>query len=148
MNGHPITAVMAGTPHRYPMLLVDRLQSLTPGRQGQAVKAISANEAHAEAADESCGLPFSLVVDALGQLAIVVLSAGSQEQAARWYLGAIDSMEFGRPLWPGDLVRMEALVQRSFRGTSRVSVRASVGEESVAGGVMVLSTGAGGEAGR
>jgi len=138
---HPIAAVLAGTPHRHPMLLLDRIESLEPGRRGAAVKAVTADEVQSEAAPEG-GLAPTLLVDALGQLAIVVLDAAGGAARSVWYLGSVEAMEFPESTRPGDVVRMEAVVQRTFRGSSRVRVRARVGDREVARGVMVLSTGA------
>jgi len=142
MSGHPIAAVLAGTPHRHPMLLVDRIEAVDPGRSGTAIKAVSAGEAQREDASAD-GLSPTLLVDALGQLAIVVLAAAGGNEKGVWYLGAVEQMEFGEPARAGDVVRMEAAVRRTFRGSSRVSVSARVDGRPVAQGFMVLSTGAG-----
>lgn len=131
---------MAGTPHRHPMLLLDRIESLEPGRRGTAFKAVTAGEVQSEGAPEE-GLAPTLLVDALGQLAIVVLDSAGAARSV-WYLGSVEAMEFPEPTRPGDVVRMEAVVQRTFRGSSRVNVSARVGDRDVARGVMVLSTGA------
>lgn len=137
MSAHPTAAVRAGTPHRYPMLLLDAIDSLAAGR-GRARKAVSAGE-HGGA------LAFAptLLVDALGQLAIAVLRAGGGGVHDVWYLGSIEDMRLGTPARAGDVVHMEAVVQRSFRGSARVRVRADVDARTVAEGVMVLSTGGG-----
>jgi 3-hydroxyacyl-[acyl-carrier-protein] dehydratase len=140
---HPSERLTAGTPHRHPMQLVDRLDTLVARRHGTAWKAVSGGETHAggEAAED--GLSPALLVDALGQLAIVVLSAEAEQAHSVFYLGAIDAMEFGAPAQAGDLVRLEASVERTFRGSSRVSVNARVGQRQIARGSMVLASGAG-----
>ena len=139
MSAHPIAAVLAGTPHRHPMLLLDAIESLEPGSRGTARKAVTAGE-HGGAA--LSGFAPTLLVDALGQLAIAVLQAAGGSEHVVWYLGSIEGMEFGAPARAGDVVRMQAAVQRSFRGSTRVSVVAHVAERRIARGFMVLSTGA------
>ena len=143
MKNHPLAAVMAGVPHRYPMLLLDRLVRVTPMRHGSAMKAVSGGEAHREGAvaGSNPGLPPSLIVDALGQLAIIVLAAGSAPLPSVWYLGAIESMTFTSPALPGQVLLMEATVQKTFRTSSKVAVRVSAHGNTVAEGVMVLSRG-------
>lgn len=145
MSGHPIAAVLAGTPHRHPMLLVDRILSMDPGRRATALKAVSAGELQ-QAGDGEAGLAPTLLVDALGQLAIAVLRAAGSGAEEVWYLGSVDGMEFDAPARAGDVLLLEADVQRTFRGSSRVGVRAQVDERTVARGFMVLSTGAQGRA--
>jgi 3-hydroxyacyl-[acyl-carrier-protein] dehydratase len=122
---------MATVPHRYPMLLVDRLESIVPEHSGSALKAITAGAAQ--------GLPPTLIVDALGQLAIMVMNAGASRPPSRWLLGAIEGMVFPHRVSPGDLLRMEAWVRKSWRQSIRVAVRASVEGRTAAEGVLVLT---------
>jgi 3-hydroxymyristoyl/3-hydroxydecanoyl-(acyl carrier protein) dehydratase len=143
VSRHPSEGLGA-IPHRYPRRLVDRLEALIPGRQGTAWKAISAGEAHGDGDLGLDGLSPALLVDALGQLAIVILADDPPETHTVFYLASIEAMEFGTPAEPGDLVCLEASVLRTFRGSSRVSVSARVGARCIAKGTMVLSTGAGG----
>jgi 3-hydroxyacyl-[acyl-carrier-protein] dehydratase len=139
VSAHPIAAVLAGTPHRHPMLLLDAIDSLQPGCRGTARKAVTSGE-HAGVGAQ--GFAPTLLVDALGQLAIAVLRAGGGGAHDVWYLGSIEEMAFGAPARAGDVIRMEASVQRSFRGSTRVSVLARVDGLPIAQGFMVLSTGA------
>jgi 3-hydroxyacyl-[acyl-carrier-protein] dehydratase len=139
-GAHPIHAVLAGTPHRPPMLLLDRLETLEPGRRGTARKAVTAAEPYCASAEPGDCAP-TLLVDALGQLAIAVLGGTQAAAHAVWYLGSVEDMQFGAPARAGDVLQLEALVQRSFRGSSRVLVSARVEGRLVAQGHMVLSTG-------
>ena len=139
MSVHPIAAVLAGTPHRHPMLLLDAIESMEPGRRGRARKAVTTGP-HGTAGGPA--FASTLLVDALGQLAIAVLRVGGAGVHEVWYLGSIEGMEFGAPARPGDVIHLEAAVQRSFRGSARVSVLARVDDLPIAQGFMVLSTGA------
>jgi 3-hydroxyacyl-[acyl-carrier-protein] dehydratase len=142
VTAHPSEALRAGTPHRHPLLLLDRLERVEPGRSGTAVKAVSANEVPIGAADGGAGsgLPRSLVVDALGQLAIVVLAqAGEGARPSVYYLAGIEGMELDRPPRPGDLLRLTAAVEKTWGRTSRVRVRGEVDGRPVAEGTMVLA---------
>jgi 3-hydroxyacyl-[acyl-carrier-protein] dehydratase len=138
-----MAAVLRATPHRFPMLLIDRIDELTPRRHGLAVKAVSVNEfqAHGAPPGDRPLLPPTFIVDALGQLAIGVLSAGPEDRAAVWYLAAIEGVRFDTPASPGDLLRLEATVQRRWGSVSRVAVRATIEGKTVAEGVLLLSTG-------
>lgn len=147
--GHPLAPILAATPHRHPMLLIDRLEAVVPGRHGSALKAVSANEMHFVAAGPAAGMPPTLLVDALGQLAIVVLAPPASEGGPAtpppvYYLADIEGMEFDRPPQPGDLLRMEATVRKTWGGTSRVQVRGEVAGRRVAAGTLILARGGGG----
>jgi 3-hydroxyacyl-[acyl-carrier-protein] dehydratase len=137
---HPSAEAAASTPHRHPLLLLDRLERVDPGRSGAAVKAVSANEVPVGAVEGGPGLPRSLVVDALGQLAIVVLARAVEgAPPAVYYLAGIERMELDRPPRAGDLLRMEAAVEKTWGRTSRVHVRGEVEGRAVAEGTMVLA---------
>jgi 3-hydroxyacyl-[acyl-carrier-protein] dehydratase len=150
---HPMKAVLRATPHRFPMLLIDRIDEMTPRRHGIALKAISVNEfqAHGAPPGDRPPLPGTFIVDALGQLAIGVLSAGttkdaedreeSEDRPTVWYLAAIEDMRFEMAASPGDLLRLEATVQRQFGSVSKLAVRATIEGKTVAEGVLLLSTG-------
>ena len=143
---HPLRRILDGTPHRHPMLLLDRLVTIEPGRRGRATKAVSLNETHAEGGQLE-GLPVGLVVDALGQLAIVVLAAQQGETPRVHYLAALEEIAFGAAPEAGRQLVMEVDVLRTWRGTSRVAIRASVDADVRVEGVMVLSTGQAGAPG-
>jgi 3-hydroxyacyl-[acyl-carrier-protein] dehydratase len=140
---HPMVTVLRATPHRYPMLLIDRIDELIPRRHGIAVKAVSVNEfqAHGAPPGDRPLLPPTFVVDALGQLAIGVLSAGSKDRPAVWYLAAIEGMRFDVLATPGDLLRFEATVVRQWATVTKVAVLATIDGTTVAEGVLVLSSG-------
>lgn len=146
MSPHPGAALAAAVPHRHPLLLVDRLDRLAPGRDGSAWKAVSANEALAEEAGAR-GLSEALLVDALGQLAITVLASAAPDTSNHdaapaprvYYLAEIEHMEFAGRARPGDLLRMQATVGRVWGRVSRVDVRADVEGRRVAAGTLVLS---------
>jgi 3-hydroxyacyl-[acyl-carrier-protein] dehydratase len=128
---HPTGPVMAAVPHRHPMLLLDRVLERVPGQRGLAMKAVSANEVQG-------GRSRTLIVDALGQLAILVLAPADAPPAV-YYLAEITGVEFDRPPAPGDVLTLEATVQKTWGRTSRVRVRADVDGRTVATGTLVLS---------
>jgi 3-hydroxyacyl-[acyl-carrier-protein] dehydratase len=144
----PMKAVLRATPHRFPMLLIDRIDEMTPRRHGVALKAVSVNEfqAHGAPPGDRPPLPGTFIVDALGQLAIGVLSAGNTEDTEDrprvWYLAAIEGVRFEMAASPGDLLRLEATVQRQWGSVSKLAVRATIEGKTVAEGVLLLSTGA------
>lgn len=111
-----IQRVMAALPHRYPMLLVDRVESLVADRRIVALKAVSINEPFF--AGHFPGRPIMpgvLIVEALAQAAgvLAVESLGLAGTGKLVYFMAIDGAKFRKPVEPGVLLRLEvAFVQK------------------------------------
>jgi 3-hydroxyacyl-[acyl-carrier-protein] dehydratase len=105
-----IKRVMAALPHRYPMLLVDRVEELVVDKSIVAIKAVSINE------DFFNGhfpgrpiMPGVLIVEALAQAAgvLAVESLGLAGSGKLVYFMAIDGAKFRTPVEPGVLLRLE-----------------------------------------
>ncbi|NMO18793.1 hydroxymyristoyl-ACP dehydratase [Pyxidicoccus fallax] len=139
MSDHPMALIYGGTPHRFPMLLVDSVEELSEGL-GRALKQVSANEVLLERfGDAPPTLPSCLLVDALGQVAILLLRERDGGAASVWYLGGIEAMTFHTAIPAGSVLRMEARVLKRWRTTARIEVKAWIGAVPVADGFMVLS---------
>jgi len=105
-----IRAVMAALPHRYPMLLVDRVEELIPGERIVAIKAVTINEPFF--AGHFPGRPIMpgvLIVEALAQAAgvLAVESLQLSGSGKLVYFMAIESAKFRAPVEPGVLLRLE-----------------------------------------
>jgi 3-hydroxyacyl-[acyl-carrier-protein] dehydratase len=105
-----IKRVMAALPHRYPMLLVDRVEELIVDKSIAAIKAVTINE------DFFNGhfpgrpiMPGVLIVEALAQAAgiLAVESLGLAGSGKLVYFMAIDGAKFRQPVEPGVLLRLE-----------------------------------------
>ncbi len=139
MRDDAFKRIQDGTPHRFPMLLIDSVERPSPGT-GRATKQVSANEVLFERfGDAPPALPSCLLVDALGQVAITLLKGPDGEAPAVWYLGGLDAMSFHTPIPAGSVVRMEANILKRWRTTARVEVKAWLETGPAADGVMVLS---------
>jgi 3-hydroxyacyl-[acyl-carrier-protein] dehydratase len=105
-----IKRVMAALPHRYPMLLVDRVESLDPDTGIVAIKAVSMNEEFFQGHFPGRPImPGVLQVEALAQAA-GVLAVESLDLAGSGklvYFMSIDNVKFRKPVEPGVLLRLE-----------------------------------------
>ena len=111
-----IRGVMAALPHRFPMLLVDRVEELVVDERIVAIKAVTINEPFF--AGHFPGRPIMpgvLIVEALAQAAgiLAVESLGLAGSGKLVYFMAIEAAKFRSPVEPGCLLRLEvAFVQK------------------------------------
>lgn len=121
-----IAGIMRFLPHRYPFLLIDRVESFESGRQVVALKNVTCNEPFFNGHWPGRPvMPGVLILEALAQAAgVLVAQTESRNQEAM--LVAIDEARIRRPVVPGDQLRLEAEVLRSkmrlveVRGIARV----------------------------
>lgn len=105
-----IRRVLAALPHRYPMLLVDRVEELIPDRSIAAIKAVTINEPFFQGHFPGRPImPGVLIVEALAQAAgvLAVESLGLAGSGKLVYFMAIDEAKFRVPVEPGVLLRLE-----------------------------------------
>jgi len=105
-----IRRVMAALPHRYPMLLVDRVESLDPEKGIVAIKAVSINEEFFQGHFPGRPImPGVLQVEALAQAAgvLAVEALGLAGSGKLVYFMSIDNVKFRKPVEPGVLLRLE-----------------------------------------
>src|ERR1044072_9145103 len=114
-----IKRVMAALPHRYPMLLVDRVESLDPEKGIVAIKAVTINEEFFQGHFPGRPImPGVLQVEALAQAAgvLAVESLGLAGSGKLVYFMSIDGVKFRKPVEPGVLLRLEVeFVQKRTR---------------------------------
>ena len=117
--GFDIPRILAALPHRYPMLLVDRVAEIIPGESIRAIKAVTFNEGFFQGHFPGRPImPGVLQIEALAQaagiLAVETLDlAGSGKLV---YFMAIEEAKFRAPVEPGCLLQLEAgFVQQRAR---------------------------------
>ncbi|MEP9360498.1 3-hydroxyacyl-ACP dehydratase FabZ [Sphingomonas sp. KR3-1] len=114
-----IKRVMAALPHRYPMLLVDRVEELVPNQRIAAIKAVSMNEEFFQGHFPGRPImPGVLQVEALAQAAgvLAVESLGLAGSGKLVYFMSIDGVKFRKPVEPGVLLRLEVeFIQKRSR---------------------------------
>ena len=104
-----ITEIQATLPHRYPFLLVDRIQELEVGRRVVGIKNVTVNEPFFEGHfPQRPIMPGVLIIEAMAQVG-GVLAFKSAPPAGRpvVYLTGVDKAKFRKPVIPGDQLRFE-----------------------------------------
>lgn len=124
-------------PHRYPMLLVDRMVELEDGARGVGLKNVTANEWFFEGHfPGNRVMPGVLIVEALAQVAAVTLLRDVDQAGKIPMFGGIEKMRFRRPVTPGDQLRLSFTLERMRGPVGRGAVEASVDGAVVAEGVI------------
>ena len=127
-----VRAVMAALPHRYPMLLVDRVESLVPDERISAIKAVTINEGFFQGHFPGRPImPGVLIVEALAQAAgvLAVQSLGLAGSGKLVYFMAIDGAKFRQPVEPGVLLRLEVDFVQKRTSVCKFAGRAFVGDK-------------------
>jgi 3-hydroxyacyl-[acyl-carrier-protein] dehydratase len=135
--GHPldIGRVMAAIPHRYPMLLVDRVAEFVPDRSIVAIKAVSINEPFFQGHFPGRPImPGVLIVEALAQAAgvLAVESLGLAGMGKLVYFMAIEGARFRKPVEPGVLLHLEAEFVQKRAKVCKFAGRAKIDGQVVA----------------
>ncbi|WP_157177676.1 3-hydroxyacyl-ACP dehydratase FabZ [Sphingomonas prati] len=124
-----IRQVMAALPHRYPMLLVDRVASLVPGKSIRAIKAVTINEPFFQGHFPGRPImPGVLIIEAMAQAAgvLAVKSLGLEGTGKLVYFMAIDDAKFRVPVEPGVLMTLEVEFTQMRKSASKFAGRALV----------------------
>ncbi|GLK80911.1 3-hydroxyacyl-ACP dehydratase FabZ [Methylopila turkensis] len=124
-----IHTIMAYLPHRYPFLLVDRIEEIDGDRSGVGIKNVTFNEPHFQGHfPQSPVMPGVLLIEGMAQTAgAMCVSARVAPGSPRIvYFMTIDKAKFRKPVVPGDVVRyhMTQIKKRGnmwwFRGEAKV----------------------------
>ena len=132
--------VRAALKQRFPMIMVDCVISLEPGKKIRAFKNVTGNEIQFLGHfPEYAVLPGTLIVEAVGQAASILFSKsmGTGTRLGEFLvLGSINEMRFLKPVVPGDRMEMDVQVLKFIADFAVVEVVASVNGTEVAKGKL------------
>ncbi len=125
-----IHAILEHLPHRYPLLLIDRVVELELGKRIVAIKNVTINEPHFIGHFPHYPvMPGVLQIEALAQAAGVLsfqTMGRTSDSGSVYYFVGIDSARFKRPVVPGDQLRLEVEIVRIARSIWKYAGRATV----------------------
>jgi 3-hydroxyacyl-[acyl-carrier-protein] dehydratase len=125
-----IHQILKKLPHRYPILLVDRVLELEKGKRIKALKNVTINEPYFMGHfPHRPVMPGVMMLEAMAQAAALLSFDAmdvSIDDKTVYYFAGIDSARFKRPVEPGDQLIMDVTLERmkagifKFKGISRV----------------------------
>ena len=108
-----IEEIMSILPHRYPMLLVDRITELVPMKYAIGIKCVTINEPFFQGHfPQEPVMPGVLMVEALAQTGAVAILSQEGFKGKTAYFGGIDKLKFKHKVVPGDRLRLECEIIR------------------------------------
>lgn len=136
-----IGEIMKYLPHRYPMLLIDRVVEFNHGESLVAIKNVSYNEPYFQGHFPNRPvMPAVIILEAMAQATgILVLRSMDKipSEKSIYYFVGIDGARFRRPVVPGDQLRIEVKLLRSSRGIWKLRSDATVDGDTVASGDLM-----------
>jgi len=121
-------------PHRYPMLLVDRILEIESGKRIVGLKNVTANEQFFQGHFPGAPvMPGVLIVEAMAQCGAVLMLKDMPDRDRKLFLfGGVDKARFRRPVMPGDQLRLECTILQQRSNSVRFHGQAFVDGVSVA----------------
>jgi beta-hydroxyacyl-ACP dehydratase FabZ len=126
-----ITEIMKLLPHRYPMLLVDRILEIEDGKRIVGLKNVTANEQFFQGHFPGAPvMPGVLIIEALAQCGAVLFLRDLPDREKKLFLfGGVDKARFRKPVVPGDQLILECEVLQKRASTVKLRGTARVGDQ-------------------
>lgn len=132
---YDVTKVMAVLPHRYPMLLVDRVEELVKNESIRAIKAVTMNEGFFQGHFPGRPImPGVMIVEALAQAAgVLAMESFDMVGSGKLvYFMAIDGAKFRQPVEPGCLLSLNVKFEQKRARVCKFSGQAMIGDKLAA----------------
>jgi 3-hydroxyacyl-[acyl-carrier-protein] dehydratase len=133
-------------PHRYPFLLVDRITEFEPDKRIVGIKNVTLNERYLAHSDDGPPvLPPTILTEAVAQVGAIMILAKPENREKLIYFMGIERVRYRRPVHPGDVVEIEAMVRRIRSRMGQLKGIARVEGKIVVEGTMTFALGPRGE---
>ena len=129
-------------PHRYPFLLVDRITEIEVDKRIVGIKNVTLNERYlAHRNGEAPTLPPTILTEAIAQVGAILILAKPENRQRLPFFAGIERVRYRRPVYPGDVVEIEALVRRLRSRMGILHGIARVNGQVVVEGTMTFALG-------
>lgn len=127
-----INKILKLLPHRYPILLVDRVLELDPRARIKALKNVSVNEPYFQGHfPDYPVMPGVLILESLAQASALLAFSEEKDEDSLYFFAGIDHARFKKPVIPGDQLILNAEVDRYKSGIWKFKAHACVGDDIV-----------------
>ena len=126
-NTIDINRIMEMIPHRYPILLVDKVKDVVPDESCIGVKNVTASEPHFQGHFPNHPvMPGVLIIEAMAQTSavLVVETLGKEAEGKLVYFMGVDSAKFRKPVIPGDVLELTVTKIQSRRNVYKFEGKA------------------------
>ena len=130
VNAMDILRIMEMIPHRYPFLMIDRVEDVVPDVSAVGIKNVTINEPFFQGHfPRRPVMPGVLIIEAMAQTAavLVVETLGPEAEGKLVYFMTVDNARFRKPVMPGDTLHVHVHKERNrrnvwkFRGEAKVN---------------------------
>lgn len=138
-----ILEIMAALPHRYPFLLIDRIDRIEGENKAWGIKQLSHNEEFFQGYfPDDPQMPPSLLTEAMGQVGAAVIMSKPESEGKYILFGALDNAEFHRNPRPGERLDIEAEMLKIRKDVGKTRIVCHINGQEIARGdfMFALST--------
>jgi len=132
--------ILRHLPHRYPFLMVDRIESFEAGKEIVAVKNVSFNEPHFQGHFPGRPvMPGVLMVEAIAQASAILgyLTIGATPATHTFLLAGVEGAKFKRLVIPGDRLVIRSRIVRTIRSMIKMEGAAEVDGETACSATLM-----------
>ena len=134
-----IEEIRSVLPHRYPMLLVDRILEIEPGKRAVGLKNVTINEDFFNGHfPGQAMMPGVLILESMAQVGGVLILTLPDHQKKLAVIGGMENVKFRKPVVPGDSLITEVEVLTVRRAFGKVRMTGRVNDEIVASCDMIF----------
>ncbi|HEX3023347.1 MAG TPA: 3-hydroxyacyl-ACP dehydratase FabZ [Lachnospiraceae bacterium] len=126
-------------PHRYPMLLLDRVEDLVPGHSAVAYKAVTYNEPYFIGHyPEKPVMPGVFIIEALAQTGAVAILSHEDYKGKLVFFGGMNKVRFKNPVEPGSILKLVATITKVKGPVGIGEAKAYIGDKIAAEGELTF----------
>jgi beta-hydroxyacyl-ACP dehydratase FabZ len=130
-------------PQRFPLIMIDKIIDLEPGKHAVAVKNISGNDIFflGHFPDKAI-MPGVGIIEAMAQTAIILFAFGKEESKGDkkrlYFLGSVKA-RFHHPVVPGDQLKIKVIIVKSMPNLAYISAEAFVDDKKISEAELAFS---------
>ncbi len=124
-----VARIMEMIPHRFPFLMIDKMENVVAGSRATGIKNVSVNEWFFQGHfPDHKVMPGVLIIEAMAQTAatLVVHTLGEESEGKLVYFMSIDNARFRKPVHPGDRLQIDVEKQQSRGNVWKFNGKATV----------------------